>query len=425
MSIIGRERLPCSKRWVAAGLLCVILAGSAAATGLRLGRYGLPAELASLDSGAPHRLPDFGVFWQAWGVVDRQFYAPAPPNHQQMTYGAIRGLLESLADPHSGFFAPPEHVVQTERFQGSFGGIGASLAMEHGAAVLVDVQVNSPAERAGVRKRDLLLSVDGHPVADQNLNHIALLIRGHVGSAVELQVRHSDGQIAFYSLLRESVEAPSVSWQPLSAGIFYARIGLFTARTSQELASAMQSIGQEGAQALVLDLRGNGGGLVQSASEVLGSFLSYGIAYRELDRTGNETRHAVAIGAATVAWPLAVLVDGATASAAEIVAAAIQDYDRGILIGQRTFGKGSVQSVFTLGDGSSIHLTTAHWQSPEGQTIEGHGIDPDIVVAGPLADDCVDPGLEIATEHLAGQLGLSPNAFVACPPLQHPETILV
>jgi carboxyl-terminal processing protease len=213
--------------------------------------------------------------------------------------------------------------------------------------------------------------------------------------------------------VRQQVEMPSISWQLLSDGIGYIGIHLFSARTGEELASAIQELRRQDVGALALDLRGNGGGLTGGAIDVLRRLLGHGIAFRELHRGADEQRHAIPFGQPLVDWPLAVLLDGGTASAAEMVAVAIRDYERGVLIGQRTFGKGSVQGMYQLSDGSSVHVTISHWLSAKGYPIEGVGLEPDIVVASTIVAGAEDPSLRRAVDYLEQRIGRTSTGSIA------------
>ena len=363
--------------WAAVGLLCACFAA-----GLVLGHVDGRNRLALGDAQA---LADrqIGLFAQAWSVLDREFYRPTPLDYRTMAYGAIRGMLASLSDPHTQFVEPVQHRLEDDRFKGGYGGIGVTLTMQDGIAILSEVYAGAPAARAGLRPGDVLSSVDGKAVSGLARDALELLLRGPVGSRVGLQVRRpGQDQPLTLALARERIETPSVSWRALQSGVGYIQITYFSGRSGEEFARAMQALRERGVRALVLDLRGNGGGLVQSAVEVLGPFLDSGIAFREVTRNGQEQRYALPLDSQKSTWPLAVLVDGGTASAAEIVAVALQECQRAVLVGTATFGKGSVQSLFTLSDGSSLHVTVAHWLSPAGRGIDGRGLEPDWIVPG-------------------------------------------
>lgn len=398
------------RRWWIASLICLAVALLSA--GFALGHFGVPGAAKSKGGAPAEHASQFSIFWEAWDHIDRQFYALAPLDSQAMTHGAIAGMVASLGDPFTSFAEPSRHRLESDIFQGDFGGIGASLALVDGRLTFIEVYFSSPAEVSGLQAGDRLLAVDGTEVTGLSLDQVVLLIRGPLEAPVRLEVqRGTEGHLSL-SLVRTRIELPSLDFQLVSAGIGYVGIHLFTARTGDELARAIQSLREQNVSALVLDLRGSGGGLTGGAIEVLRHLVGHGIAFRELRRGGDEQRHAIPFGAPPVNWPVAVLVDGGTASAAEIVAAALHDYQRGVLIGERTFGKGSVQGVYVLSDGSSVHVTTSHWLSPSGYPIDGVGLEPDIVVPSVDVVQGKDSFLHHAVDYLERRTGRDPTGSV-------------
>lgn len=362
-----------SRRLVAS---IVALALALSITGFWLGWQGGPSCRAC----AQQSTGQFGIFWEAWDRLERLFWDSQGLDPQVITYGALRGMLNSLGDPYSMFLEPAQQALDADRLKGEFEGIGVELGLEQGRLVVASVYPGSPADGAGIRLGDMVVSVDNTAAAGLAADEVQLLLRGPVGSAVQIILqRDAEGLITF-EIERRRIQVPSLTWELLSPEIGYVHIRCFSDRTSQELAQALRDLDESGTQALILDLRGNGGGVVDAALGVLDQLLGKGIAYRELGTGGTEIRWSVPFNPEAVDWPLAVLVDAATASSAEIVAAAIQDDARGLLYGQKTFGKGSVQAIFPLDDGSSLHLTVAHWLSSDGGTIEGIGLLPDVVI---------------------------------------------
>ncbi len=381
--------------------------------GLVLGRFGIPGRAYVIAGAPPEHARQSRLFWEAWYQIEQKFYPIAPLDAQGMTYGAIEGMLASLGDPYASLARPAERRLESDTFQGRFGGIGASLAVVDTYPTFVDVYVGSSAEMVGLQARDRLLAVDGTDVGGLPLADLALLIRGSVDTTVQLDVQHAEGNRESLRVVRKSVELPSLDAQLLADGIGYVGIRLFSARTGEELARAVQELQVQNVSALVLDLRGNGGGLTAGAIDVLRCLLGHGIAFRELQHGSKEQRHAIPFEEPIMDWPLAVLLDGGTASAAEMVAAAIHDYDRGILIGQQTFGKGSVQVVYQLSDGSSVHITTSQWLSANGYPIEGVGLEPDITVPSADSVDGEDLFLRRAVDYLQQRLGRNSTSNIA------------
>ena len=413
-----------SKPSVISGRLIVVL-GLAALTALAgvAGFYTGRGQVAVITSSLPGtpraQAQRFLPFWEAWWQIEHQFYSPKPLDATAMTYGAISGLLDSLRDPFAGFRNPPEHRMENDTFAGEFGGIGAWLAKDEQGAYIDSILPHSSAERSGLQGGDRLRMVAETPVGMAELQTAALLIRGPVPTLVHLVVERSGVRLSF-ELPRLVVELPSVEWQLISEGVGYVRIAEFTGRTASEFASAMVELRARGIRVLLLDLRDNGGGLPAAATGVLSQLVTGSIAYREQRPNGEETRIAIPFAAVPAeSMPLAVLVDGGTASAAEIVAAAIQDYQRGPLIGASTYGKGSVQGVYTLKDGSSIRITTARWLTPLGKPIDAVGLQPDM-----LAQNS-EEAQSLAAEYFARHAGIVAGSLYLPPPPDNTGKVLV
>jgi len=372
--------------------------------GLSAGRLSPSQGTFTADS-SPGDQPDgFGILWEAWNSIQQKFFASTAVDGREMTYGAIRGMLAALMDRYTVFVEPPQHQLETDTYDGGFGGIGVTINIEGQSTTILHVHEGSPAERAGLQQGDIILSVDGTRLAGLGLDEVVLLVRGPTGTSVELTVERSGQPRLTFSIKRERIDVPSLASKTLSDDIGYVHIEFFSSRTGAELERAIKELQARRVRALILDLRGNGGGVVDSATKVLSKLIGRGIAYREVTKDGQEFRHPIPFDANAVDWPLAVLIDRGTASSAEIVAAAIRDHRRGLLIGATSYGKGSVQGVFPLSDGSSVHVTLARWLSPDGHPIEGVGLEPDLDVPGTDPDQQDDLVLQRAIEHLRQEL---------------------
>jgi carboxyl-terminal processing protease len=353
------------------------------------------------DSPTTEEIEHFTVFWEAWHILEKDFYSQLP-TAQQMTYGAIRGVLATLNDPYTIFVEPKPRRLEKDDLRGSFGGIGAWVSKHEDGAIVLKPMEDKPAQRAGILEGDVVIKVDDQEVTpDMSLEDVILLIRGPIGSVVRLTIsRAGHPESLVFEITREKVETPTVTWRLLdeSRGLGYISISLFTERTDKELETALKDLKTQGATHLIVDLRSNNGGLLETAIDVTSQFLSDGIVLYEQRRDQEEKSYPVRRGGKATDIPLVVLVNAGTASASEIVAGAIQDSDRGILIGESTFGKGSVQLVYDLSDQSSLHVTVAHWFTPKRHEITGNGLTPDIVV--PLTEEDraqgKDPQLERA-----------------------------
>jgi carboxyl-terminal processing protease len=348
---------------------------------------------------------EFSVFWEAWHLVEDDFYG-ALPNIQQVTWGAIRGSLATLNDPYTTFLEPEPRQREREDLSGQFGGIGAYVLADEAGQIFLEPMPDLPAARAGVQKSDRLLKVDDTEITSELLvDDVVSLIRGEIGTNVRLTLRR-EGQAEpiVVEIRREEIPNPSVEWRMLeeAPGMGYVRIALFSGRTQLELREALEDLLDQGMTGLVLDLRGNGGGLFDAAIDVANEFLSEGVVVYQVEK-GNPEEVFRASGSTSLPdTPMAVLVDGGTASASEIVAGALQDQERAVLVGEKTFGKGSVQLVYDLSDGSSVHITHAQWFTPQRRAISGEGLTPDFQISITEEDrnQGRDPQLEGAIEHL-------------------------
>jgi carboxyl-terminal processing protease len=351
---------------------------------------------------------DFGVYWEVWHLVEDKFYGEIPDGSASV-YGAIRGALGTLEDPYTIFVEPQPRALEKAELEGKFGGIGAFVSRGPNGEVVLTPMVDSPAEQAGVQEGDILLRVEDTPITpEMTTDEVVLLIRGEVDTQVTLALeRVGEAGPIVVTITRKVIETPSVEWRVLEQDpdTGYIRIRLFTERTGRELERALEELRDEGVTRLVLDLRDNGGGLLDAAVDVTSQFLREGVVLYEDRRDQPEKFYSVKKGGLALDLPLVVLVNGGTASASEIVAGALRDYERGSLVGERTFGKGSVQLVYDLSDQSSLHVTVARWLTPDRHRIDGEGIIPDVEII-PSQEDLasgLDPQLERAIAYLQEQ----------------------
>lgn len=332
------------------------------------------------------------------------------PEETVRIHGATQGLAASLNDPYTFFIEPKAAEVDTTNLAGKFGGIGAELKRdEQGRYVIARVYRDGPAEEAGVQADDIIVAVDGHQTDATAPNMDALLaaIRGEIGTPVVLTLQRGDETLDI-EIVRAEVLIPSVYWRLTEANLHlgYIQIVRFTERTPDEVNQAIGELREQGARAYVLDVRNNGGGLVDSAVKVAGVFLDGGVILYERNRSDEEKVFNAPGSGAALDEPLVILVNANTASASEILAGALQDRERATVIGQKTFGKGSVQLILALSDGSSVHVTTAEWYTPDRHRIEEDGLTPDIDVQ-PV--EGTDAELAAAVELLAPGLSSASN----------------
>jgi len=398
--------MPNWQKWTVATLLLFLVACTAFVAGFGIGRYVSPAY-RPIAGVTPEELKnEFGLFWDAWNIVEREFYRESPLDHHEMTYGAIRGMVESLGDAHTMFLTPSQRVMFGQDLEGEFGGIGVTIRMnEQGQLMAVKTLPGTPAERAGIKPGDLILAVDGKPIQGLDTAQAISMIRGPTGTVVRLVIKRGTEEPFDIVLTRAVVSLPTLESRMLEDGIAYLALSEFNAKAGAGVRSALKDLLAQKPRGLILDLRGNPGGYLHIAEEVASEFFGDGLILFERSPDGAETRHSVRPGGRATEIPLAVLVDGGSASASEIVAGAIQDRSRGVLIGERTFGKGSVQITEQLKDGAGLQITIRRWYTPAGHQIDGKGLTPDVEV--PLTEQDLqaarDPQLAAAVAHLLGQ----------------------
>ena len=353
----------------------------------------------STDS--PHNNKNFTVFWQSWDVLDSEFYYELPAE-QEMVRGAIQGLLGTTGDRYT-FLVPPQMAeLDRQATAGEFGGIGAYVSQNAEGQLIITTPFNDfPAEKAGLRSGDVVLEIDGTPIDGWSLGDAVALMRGEVGTDVTLRVyRPSENREFTVTITRARVELPTVYAQ-LFDDVGYVRLFSFNERATEQLEREIGDLFDEGAQALILDLRGNPGGLLNQAVSVSDLFLGKGVVVTQRSRDGKAIVYRSEDGQLAEDVPLVVLIDDMSASAAEVVAGALRDRERAILIGQTSFGKGSVQHVYDLKDGSQLHVTVALWFTPNETPIQGEGLHPDIEIDAPEAPNTADdPYIQAALHYL-------------------------
>ncbi len=317
-------------------------------------------------------------------LLDRHFLRQQP-EYMARQYAAIRGVMASLEDRYTFFIDPPVAQSESDVLAGTYGGIGVQVHRDESGAFVLFPYPDSPAVRAGIEEGDILVAVNGEEInLSVQQDVLDQMLRGEVkeGSGVEVTVVKTTGDEFTVFIPYDVINIPSVVWRVLNEDerLGYVQLMRFTSRTPEELRTALGELNDANIEALIVDLRNNSGGLLQESVVVASEFLVDGtVILYEQDRDSEQIFTATQGGLA-VELPLAVLVNKGTASAAELVAGALQDHQRGIVIGQTTFGKGTVQQIFRLSDESSLHITSAEWLTPERYAIEGQGLEPDITM---------------------------------------------
>ena len=336
--------------------------------------------------------PEFKVFWEAWDLVAAHFVDQEKIDFTAMTYGAIEGMLATLGDEGHTAFLPPEALAQHESsLEGEFEGIGAYVSLENGWITIVAPIDGSPAEAAGILAGDVILAVNGENVEGRTLNQVIGLIRGPADSEVVLTIRHLEmDEPEEIAITRGRITLESVNWTMIpGTDLAYVQITQFAERTGQDLENVLQAFDKLAAEGrpvtgLVLDLRNNPGGYLREAIRVGSQFLPKGeIILQEKDASGKVDFYRSRGWGYARELPVIVLINKGTASAGEIIAGALKENGRAKLIGETTFGTGTVLNQFNLSDGSAILLGVTNWLTPKGNLIKGQGISPDVAVELP------------------------------------------
>ena len=363
------------------------------------GQSGLATtSLVSRDTVPPVLPPaDARVLAEILDRVKREYVEPV--SDRQLMDNAVRGMLAEL-DPHSRYLDPGEYEEIRISTSGTYTGVGLELQANDSRVGVVAPIAGTSAARAGIQAGDAILTIDGKPVDHRNVSQAILRMRGPAGSHVHLTVaREGQTEPLAFDLQRSSVDVHSVSSQPLEGGYGYLRISQFSDTTGKDLRSAILQLNRDtpgGLRGLVLDLRDNPGGVLEAAVDVADSFLEQGLIVTASGRTREATfRHEASPGDLLSGAPLVVLVNGGSASASEIVAGALQDNRRATIVGTRTFGKGSVQTVMPLSGGRAIKLTTSRYYTPSGVSIQGRGITPDVDLGAAAADTDLGQALQL------------------------------
>lgn len=356
--------------------------------------FSAPAPVTTANTSS-----DLGVFWEAWKLLDQNFLGNKP-DALKRTYAATKGMVEAFGDPYTVFVEPQPQELQDDSLRGKFGGIGARIEKRDVGFFLRPIP-DQPAAKAGILDGDQLMKVDDTEITNEMSNDdVVAHVRGEVGTEVALVVSRTLTATATvqqmdFKIERAELELPSIFWQvvvtnttqsgdPVKIG--YMQQSIFSERSPEEMTKALAEMRQQGADRFIWDLRGNPGGRVDSATQLADIWLDSGVIVSEKHADGSSDKVEAKAGGDGVDFPLVIVVDGGSASASEIVSGALRDNGRTKLVGQRTFGKGSVQLLYTLSDGSSLHVTNAQWFTPNGHQISGQGLEPDI----PVAPD-VDP----------------------------------
>lgn len=337
------------------------------------------AKIINIDKNKSNEV-DFSIFWDAWNIIKSKFIEKNL-DYQKMVYGAISGMLKSLSDPYTSFMTPEESKMFGEDMNGSFGGIGVEIEPKDGVLIIIAPLDGSPAKEAGIRSKDLILKIDGVDIEEFTYIEAINKIRGEKGSKVKLTILHeTDNEPVDIEIVRDTIKIDSVKWEIKDNDVMYLRISQFGDDTLEMINKAAEEMQTKNIRKIIIDVRDNPGGYLAQCVDITSLFIPEGVVVYEQDRNGNKTALETTLIPRLKDAKKIVLINGGSASASEILAGAIQDSGQGVLIGEKSFGKGSVQTIEKLEDGSQVKITIAKWLTPKERIIDKEGIVPDIEV---------------------------------------------
>jgi carboxyl-terminal processing protease len=386
--------------WLVGGLLVIALCGFMLLAGVLIGRSTKKSNAAGAAQGSAASADaqaQFGALAEIYQTLQDNYVDPSKlPDLQTQKQAAIDGLLTAVGDTHQVYVNPQDVALESSDISGQFEGVGASVQQKNGSVQIEALIPDTPAAKSNLKVGDVILGVDGKSVQGKTVNDVVGLIRGQAGTNVTISVQHSGGAKEDVQITRASITLTSVHADQITdkAGnpvtdLAYIRIDQYQDSTAKELATALDALKGKGYKGLILDLRGNPGGLLDSCEQVLNDFLKPGdVELIQQARGGAQQSVKASSGAASTDLPLVVLVNKQSASASEITAGALQDHKRAVIIGEQTFGKGTVNEFFKLPqDGGELYVSIGRWLTPAGKQIEGQGITPDMVVPLDNSDD--------------------------------------
>lgn len=354
---------------------------------------------------------DFSVFWQAWDKLKKEHINGKETSDQNLVYGAIKGLTKALNDPNTIFFDPEDYKKFSEDISGSFSGVGMEIGIKNDQLVIIAPLKGSPAEKIGLMAKDKIIKIDDKETFDLNVDEAVKLIRGQEGTKVVLSIlRNGWSKTKDFEITRQKIDIPTVEWSMKENNIAYVQLYNFNANTDIAFYKAMVDIVlEEKAKGMILDLRNNPGGYLNVAVNLAGWFVEKGdTVAKERFADGNERIFKAGGNESLKNTPMVILMNGGSASASEILAGALKQ-NRGVkLVGEKSFGKGTVQEIQDLKDSSAIKITVANWLLPDGSLIEKNGLTPDIEIKNTEEDIAAerDPQFDKALEILKKEMGI-------------------
>jgi len=349
---------------------------------------------------------DLSNFWEVWHLAEANFLRTENFDTQAQVDGAIKGLVDSLDDPYTVYMTPDEASDFEESMSGEFEGVGAEIDRRNDQIIIVSPLKGSPAESAGLRSGDIVFQIDEEPTFGITLEEAVTQIRGPKGEPVVLSViRENERKPIDITIVRDSIVLPTIEWEINEEDIAVLSLYQFGNNAARDFRAAVEAIVLESPKGIIVDLRNNGGGLLDASIKILSDFVADAVVVRtEGRRFGDTGDLKTGRDGSLLELPLVVLVNEGSASASEIFAGAIQDLNRGLVVGRKTFGKGSVQNVIPLSNGANLKITVSEWLTPNGRSIQEHGIDPHVLVE---FDENAPEGVDQVLERALNLIGTS------------------
>ena len=352
--------------------------------------------------------PEFSRLTEVWYILKRDHFDRKDMDSKILSDGAIRGMLLAMDDPYASFLTAEQFEIQSQDYKGFFEGIGAHVSMRDNRIVIVAPIPGSPAEAAGILAGDIILGIDGDSTQGLTLLEAVSRIRGERGTLVVLSILHEGEDMPQeISVERNVIKLDSVQMRMMTGGVGVFTVTEFNANTYEQLENAFTRFQTQGGKGMILDLRNNPGGLLNSVFQVADAFIDSKLIVYEVDSKGNRKNWNASRGGFALDVPLIVLTNRYSASASEVLAGALMDHNRGIIVGDKTFGKGSVNTLEKISDGSGIYFTIAKWYTPDGKLIEGEGLVPDVDLTQmdtlESGQDALDVALNIMKNDILGK----------------------
>ena len=352
--------------------------------------------------------PEFSRLTEVWYILKRAHFDRKDMDSKILSDGAIRGMLLAMDDPYASFLTAEQFEIQSQDYKGFFEGIGAHVSMRDNRIVIVAPIPGSPAEAAGILAGDIILGIDGDSTQGLTLLEAVSRIRGERGTLVVLSILHEGEDMPQeISVERNVIKLDSVQMRMMTGGVGVFTVTEFNANTYEQLENAFTRFQTQSGKGMILDLRNNPGGLLNSVFQVADAFIDSKLIVYEVDSKGNRKNWNASRGGFALDVPLIVLTNRYSASASEVLAGALMDHNRAIIVGDKTFGKGSVNTLEKISDGSGIYFTIAKWYTPDGKLIEGEGLVPDVDLTQmdtlESGQDALDVALNIMKNDILGK----------------------